>query len=154
GRDRAKPRASPDQRWSSQFGGPAARTAARKSVVASSDAGLASAQRPSSKSEAPYDQNWVAKPVYIVCHAPVPRWPKPRTRPPVRSTTARAAEKYSPHVVGTARPAASRTAGRYAMLYDSQFTGISSSGPSPSGSPKRPVQRLHANRRPTKSSAS
>ncbi len=47
-------------------------------------------QRPSTKSEPPYDQSWVAKPVYIVCQASVPRWPKPRTPPAVsRRSSAR-----------------------------------------------------------------
>ena len=94
-----------------------------KSEVAWSDAGVASDERPPSKSDAPYDQNWVANPVYIVCQAPVPRWANPRTLPPVLSTTARAVAKYWSQVSGTSRPARSSTSGTYARLYDSQFTG-------------------------------
>src|SRR5579862_190197 len=96
------------------------------SSVARTDSSEASAQRPPSKSVAPYDQNWVAKPVYIVCQASVPRWPKPRRPPRDRPATARAEAKYCSQVAGTSTPASSSSAGTYARLYDSQLTGISS----------------------------
>ena len=80
-------------------------------MVARTDSGDAIAQRPSTKSRPPYDQSWVANPVYIVCQAPVPRWAKPRTSPFVRSTTRRAAAKYCSHVSGTSTPARSSTSG-------------------------------------------
>ena len=59
--------------------------------------------RPRSRS-APYDQSCVAKPVYIVCQASVPRCAKPRTPVPVRDRPGRG-EVLRPRSAGTSTPA-------------------------------------------------